>query len=200
LACSFFCSFLLNQPTLLLPSCNPLERRTSTLALSPRLITSTNGNLFIADTCYYLQGNTFTSITDSKSNSYTQAGSTVVSSGDLEGQAREYYIANGTGGATHNFTVTLSGNGFPALAAKEVSDALTSNVLDRTASKSDNSGTTGLTSSTTATTIQANELLNGLACLWPTSGTIAFTAQSGFTANVNISHVAGRRSGHFKRQ
>lgn len=159
-------------------------------------LTTTNGSLFIVDGCYYLQGNSFTSITDSKSNTYTTSSGELISSGDSDGRARQVYKASGTGGAGHNFTLTLSGNGFLAIAAKEVTDALASGPLDREASKSDNSGTTGLTSTATATTTQPQELLSGGACLGVApAGTTAFTAQGGFTTDINLSHTSGGNQG-----
>jgi hypothetical protein len=160
-------------------------------------ITSTTGDLFICDAGYIALGASFDSITDNKGNAYAVAVPEFSSSGDSDRRAQQRYAANGTGGASHTFTFTATGNMFPALACKEVSDAQTSNVLDRTSSFGDNSTalTTGLTSGSTAGTTQSDELLAGGGMLGQGTADTTFTAQSGFTANQNLSHVSGSFNG-----
>lgn len=159
-------------------------------------ITSTNGSLFIVDTCYYLSGSSFVGITDSKSNSYVDSTNTIISSADSDARGEQVYKESGTGGATHNFTLTLSGNGFLAIAAKEVTDVVTSGALDKVATKQDNSGTTGHTSTSTAATTQPQELWSGGGCLGSSSaGTTNFTAQSGFTEDEELPHVFATEMG-----
>jgi hypothetical protein len=142
-------------------------------------------------------GGSLSSITDSKTNTYLVAVSEFSSSGDSDRRALQQYVANGTGGANHNFTATFSGGVYPAFACKEVSDANTLAPLDRTASFGDNSTalTTGLTSGSTAGTTQSDELLAGGGMLGQGMGDTTFTAQSGFTANQNLSHVSGSFNG-----
>jgi hypothetical protein len=154
-------------------------------------ITTTGANLIICDAAYYLNGNSLTGITDSKGNTYSVALGEIASAVDGEARAAQFYKENAAGGASHNFTITFSGDAYPAIACKEVSGALTSGALDKTATKADNSGDTGLTSSTTLTTAQANELLAGGAAVGEAIGVTDFTAQGGFTENVNLSHVSG---------
>jgi hypothetical protein len=76
---------------------------------------------------------------------------------------------------------------FPTIACTEISGVLTSGALDKTASKNDNSGTTGMTSSATATTAQANEILCGAASgIQGGNPLVNFTIQGSFVENENI--------------
>lgn len=157
-------------------------------------ITTTSGNLFICDSSYYFDaGGAFSSISDSKSNSYTASITDQVSSGDTFSHGRQDYKENGSGGAAHNFTANATGGGpFLSIICKEVSGALTSGALDKVASKIDNNGNTGLTSSSTAMTSQADELLAGGGTVpGNQTGDTSFTAQSGFTENDEITGVSG---------
>src|SRR5262249_20372092 len=127
-------------------------------------VTTTSGNLLIADCSYYKSDGSFTSVTDSKSNTYTDSIAEVLSSANSLIAYRQQYKENGAGGSSHTFTLQISGSSpYPTMAVKEVSGAVTSGALDKTATKNDNSGTTGGTSSATATTAQADELLAGAA-------------------------------------
>lgn len=119
-------------------------------------VTTTNGNLFVANSSYCCAA--FTSVTDSKSNSY---GNAIAATSDADGGTiRQDFIAAGTGGASHTFTLTgASGAFFGSLSVIEVSGAAAS-PLDKTATGQD-SGTSHTTSNT-ATTSQADELLIGV--------------------------------------
>jgi hypothetical protein len=154
-------------------------------------ITTTGGNLLICDAAYYQNGASFTSVTDSKSNTYAHAITEFASAFDSESRARQLYKENASGGASHNFTLTMTGNAYMALACKEVSGALTSGALDKTATKSDNNGSS-VTSSTTTTTAQANELLAGGGSIAEElGGSTNFTATGSFTENQNFPNNNG---------
>lgn len=121
-------------------------------------ITTTNGNLFVANISYCCAA--FTSIADNKSNVY---GSSIATISDSSGGSiRQDYIAAGSGGSGHTFTVTgASAAFFATLSVIEVSGAAAS-PLDQTASAADVADTTSHSSGSTASTSQANELLIGL--------------------------------------
>jgi hypothetical protein len=154
-------------------------------------LTTTGGNLFIAE---YLRSDTAgtASIADSKSNTYT--GTTAeIASGDADGRnARQLYKENGAGGSGHTFTLNVgNANGYAGLVVREVSGALISGSLDQTATKNNNSGTTGMTTSLTAATAQGDEIVCGFG-----AGTIAgnnFTNHSGngFTVDQTINFAGG---------
>lgn len=120
-------------------------------------LTTTTGNLFVVSTSYCCAA--FTSITDSKSNSYATNAIADTNDGD-GGTIRQDYKESGTGGATHNWTLTgASGAFFGTISVMEVSGAASS-PLDLVASQSD--AGTAVTSGSTATTSQADELLIGV--------------------------------------
>ena len=119
-------------------------------------VTTTTGNLFIASTGYCCD--TFTSITDNKSNTFIDSIAELTQGSTL---GRQQYKENGAGGASHTFTLTGgSASFFGTLSVTEVSGALTSGALDQTATGTTASGTNHATSAT-PTTAQANELLLG---------------------------------------
>jgi hypothetical protein len=167
-----------------------LAQTTSASAITTSSITSTTGNLFICDASHY--STTFTSITDSNSNVYVDSMAEITSASSV--RTREQYKANGTGGSSHTFTLTTVDVTYLSLACLEVSGAAAS-PLDQTASKADNSCTTGCTSTSTASTGQANELLIGTGSGGTFSNAI-FTAQSGFTQDQNITNGMVLLVGH----
>jgi hypothetical protein len=107
------------------------------------------------------------------------------------------YVANGTGGANHNFTASFDANVYPSLACKEVSGADSSAPLDKTSSFGDNSIalTSGLTSGPTAETTRNDELLAGGGMLGQGTADTTFSPQLGFTADQNLSHISGSFNG-----
>ena len=143
-------------------------------------LTTTNGNLFVVSTSYCCA--TFTSITDSKGNSYATNAIPDTPEGD-GGNIRQDYKDAGTGGATHNWTLTgATSSFFGTISVMEVSGAASS-PLDKVASQSDPG--TAVTSGSTATTAQADELLIGV------GGTIniaSFTNDggAGWTERLNV--------------
>jgi hypothetical protein len=155
---------------------------TGTTTLQSADITTTGGNLFIVDVGFYKNPNGFSSITDNKSNTFITAIAEVNSSTDANSSLTQQYKENGAGGSAHHFILTMTGsNSFMAFCVKEVSGALASGSLDQQATKVNNSGTTGLTSTATPTLSQADELLAGIASGSDNASEVAYTAQSGFT-------------------
>lgn len=67
-------------------------------------------------------------VSDSKSNTYTQLGSTQTSADGTK--LAIYYCLNWTGGTTHTATVTFSGSAYPVLHLVEVTGAATSSPFD----------------------------------------------------------------------
>lgn len=157
-------------------------------------LTTTTGSLFVVDACYHTVGNNFVSITDSKSNTYATAIGELTSASESGLRARQSYKENGTGGATHNWTLTMDGAGYPTLAVAEISDAKTTGAVDRTASKSDNTGTSG-TSSATSTTGQSEEIIMGSGCSCTANNATLTTTASGFTEDANIINSGGDHCG-----
>lgn len=121
---------------------------------------------------------TFTSLVDSKGNTWTQVGSEITDSGTVL-KMRRYRCANAIGGSGHTFTLTCSGSNLMGLAAVEI---LTTNgagitldqegVVNDTASAYDSGSET--------TTINDEYLLGGFTCQGG-GGTYTHTAGNSFT-------------------
>lgn len=144
-------------------------------------ITSTTGNLFVANAVLY--DGTFTSVTDSKSNTYVGTG---VSSGINIQDVRQRYVANATGGGSHTFTLTTSGS-IAAFSTVEISGATTT-PLDQ--AKAGNDSGTSHTTGATATTTQAAELFVGAAGLIG-GATFATDTGAGWVERTNIPPSGG---------
>lgn len=153
-------------------------------------ITTTNGNLIVCS-IFYFTFNAFTSITDADSNVYSTSISEITGSTSSNSHAQQKYSNVITGSATANFTATFTGNSSFDLHCTEISGQATGSVLDKTATKVDNSGTSH-TSSSTATTDQTNELLmgGGSISLYPGSD-LTFTATGSFTEQESITAQLG---------
>jgi len=142
-------------------------------------ITTTAGNLIVCDIAYY---GVFVSFVDSKGNTFVDAVAEMTGS-DPDGHLRQMYKENAAGGATHNFTLTLSPAGYPSINCTEISGASTSGALDKTSSNAQETGVGDpRTSGSTAGTVQNAEILKG-ACTSPDTGT--FTSLGSFTDNFN---------------
>lgn len=118
-------------------------------------ITTTEGNLVvIGTTC----SNNFTSVTDSKSNTWSLATSQTTWGGD---PIRLHYaiLAAGKAGSGHTFTISSSAGAYMVLCVAEYSGVEASSPLDKTQTNTATAST--LDSGTTALTAQANELLLG---------------------------------------
>jgi len=146
-------------------------------------ITTTTGNLFVANVAYYVGGGQpFSSITDSKSNSWSSESIGDQQSGT--GGGRQRYVANGTGGSSHTFTYNSSITDYPAFVVYEVSGADTTTPLAET----NNSGAlTGGTSYSLALSVTCppNKLILAYACSnWAVAETVSQTGS--FTADKNL--------------
>jgi hypothetical protein len=96
----------------------------------------------------------FSSVVDSKGNTYTQIGSEIAYSGAL---ARWYYCENAVGGASHTATLNLSGAAGVTVLFLEITGGVLSGILDQAGSRTD--AATPFTLAAGLTTAQANELL-----------------------------------------
>lgn len=121
--------------------------------------TGGSGSVFLIYCYHYdsFENDNFTSIADSKSNSYTQIGSTYYNGNNA---SRLYYCAGGTGGSSHTATVTYANAGFgTGIIFLELIGCATTNPIDQYAIVFDNA--TPFSSGATSTTTQAAEMLVG---------------------------------------
>jgi hypothetical protein len=116
--------------------------------------TSASGSTFVVAAIW--DTGTFSSITDSKSNVYTQIG-TEVTFGSFPTRARVYYKENGVGGASHIATFNTSSASAITVLFLEITGALTSGSLDQSGGVNDASSPFTLTAG--LTTAQAAEAL-----------------------------------------
>lgn len=101
-----------------------------TSSVTTNSVTSqSSGSTFVIDVIFD-STTTVTSISDSKSNTYTLQGSTQTNNpGDVK--TARYICVNGTGGATHNATATFSAVGaVPSIFFTEIKGGLTSGIVD----------------------------------------------------------------------
>jgi hypothetical protein len=151
----------------------------TTVCTTPGL-TTTTGNLFVVNSSYCCAA--FTSVTDSKSNSYTNSVAELT--GGTSSKGRQDYVASGTGGGTHTWTLTGASGIYGTISVIEISGAAAS-PLDRTATGTDAGGFTHTTSST-ATTTQANEVLVGAGGMAVNTTYSLASGSSAFTVQHNI--------------
>lgn len=159
-------------------------------------ITTTPGNLLIANLSNYNATATFLSITDStdgtnyNKNTWTNSVAALIVSNNA---TRQYYVENCNGGSTHTFRHT--GNAvsyYPGIVVNEVSGYATT-PLDNQATDTDTTGTSHTTGAT-ATISQANELL----IAFGSGGTTyaeAYTGEVGFTTQNNQVNTPGATVG-----
>lgn len=147
-------------------------------------LTTTTGNLFVASVGYCCAD--FTSVTDSKSNSYGDSIAELTEGAFTRG--RQQYVANGAGGATHNFTLTGASAAFyGTLSVSEVSGAATTSPLDQTATDTDALGHgTSHATAATGTTAQANELFIGFGTGSTVNSAYTTDTGAGWTELTNI--------------
>ena len=122
-------------------------------------VTSTaSGSTFIVDVIFD-SSTTVSSIADSKSNTYSLQGTTITNNPGTMKAAR-YICVNGTGGATHNATVTCSGAAAtPSIFLTEIVGGLTSGIVDVHTTANDDSSPFTVASGTLA---QSNEYVLSL--------------------------------------
>lgn len=117
-----------------------------------------SGSTFVIDVVFD-SSVTISSITDSKSNSYTLQGSVQTNSSTLMKCAR-YICVNGTGGSTHNATATFSSAAaVPSIFFTEIKGGLTSGIVDVHVQGNDETSPFGVASGTLA---QTNEYVLSL--------------------------------------
>lgn len=126
----------------------------------------------------YQASATFTSVTDSKGNTWTQIGSTITDDGTVL-TMRRYRCANAVGGSSHTFTLTCTASNVCGIAAVEI---LTTNgagvVLDQQAVQNDSASPYVSPGVTTAI---ANEMLIGGFSGQGPAGTYTHTFGNSFT-------------------
>jgi hypothetical protein len=124
-------------------------------------------------------------VTDNKSNTYTQVGTTVT----IGGTGLSVWICvNGTGGSGHKPTITKSNGDFALISFAEITGTATSSATDGTASAA-------LDSSSpfdgTVTTSNANDLIIGIGSTDGAAGTVTYTPGTGFTLISGPSNSSG---------
>lgn len=128
--------------------------------------TAASGSTFVIFVAY--DSGCFSSISDSKGNTYTQIQSEVNNAG--HGNAcRLYYCQNGTGGAGHTATLNMSPSAFGNVHIVEITGGALTGILDQAPAGLDD-GASPFTSNTTGTTAQANELVLAFTETGGTSG------------------------------
>lgn len=136
-------------------------------------IDTTGANFLVVCIASNLGSSSFTSLTDSKSNTWQVALNWTSNSGDF---IRIMYAENPTVGTGHTFSLNYSSSAFTVLCAAAYSGMATASTIDKTATGTGNS--TSLLTSATATTAQSEELLIG-------TGTLSAGADSTFSAGTN---------------
>lgn len=137
---------------------------------------SASGSTFVIGVSFDA-GTTVSTVGDSKSNSYTLAGTTITNGGQ---KIALYYSQNGTGGSSHTATVTFSGTAYPSLFFLEITGAATAS-FDVTGSATGDSTSPFGDGASTGTLSQANELIVSLIGSTNADTAITYTAGGGFT-------------------
>lgn len=155
----------------------------TTVTTPSRTSTGGPGTVFTALIAWAASGSPSTpsSVPDSKSNTYSQVGSTLVYSADNNIKAALYRCIGGTGGASHTFTANF-GAAQDVLSVwwHETTGGDTSSITDQAPAGAED----GLSpyASSSATTTQANELLVTLTATINVSGTEAITWGNSFVS------------------
>ncbi len=148
--------------------------------------TSTNGATWVVfAACDTSASWGATPITDNKGNTYTQIGTNVTAFGVI---STLWYKDAGTGGATHTITATPSTNALISLIVVEITGGA-AGILDKSATGNDDAASP-FTSTATATTTQANEVVLAFEYDNRSSGT-AITWGNSYTGLVDLSNVSG---------
>lgn len=142
---------------------------TGTTATTPARTSAATGSVFVVAATWD-SGQTFVSLTDSKSNTYTEIQSELNASSR---RSRMWYVENGAGGANHTVTLTLNGSsGFPALFFIELTGMALSGALDQSQRRGD--AATPFTLAAGLTTAEADEILVTFLSAWNGSNPITF--------------------------
>lgn len=132
-------------------------------------------------------GATFTSLVDSKSNTYTQLGVLDLDPDGSGAHTRMYYCQNGTGGASHTATLTISGSNSLAVMFLEITGAATAS-FDL---GNGNQDTASPYTSPAITTTQAAELLVGFFGGNSASNPATHAESTGFTIQASAEETNG---------
>lgn len=154
--------------------------------VSATLTSTTAGNLIVACSWWSNSSRTFTSVTDSKSNTYAAAGNTAGSTTQVE---RIDFAKNATGAVT-TVTLNLSGGANVAIVVYEISGADTVSPLDVAPVANSASATT---LADAITTTNANDIIISAFCNGDTSADTAHDA--GMTVDKDLNATAGGRFG-----
>lgn len=122
---------------------------------------------------------TFSSISDSKGNTYTQIGSELTANSGAK--SRGYYCENGNGGSSHTFTCTTAGNVAITLHAIEITGGKTASILNPTPPAAADDTSSPFTSNN-ITTLQNDVLLAAwMGCTNSGSNPATHAESTGFT-------------------
>jgi hypothetical protein len=130
-------------------------RSGSTSSQATGAITTASGSTLA--TIFVWSSGTFSSIVDSKSNSWTQIGTEITFG--TSGKARAYFSVLTSTGASHTVTAAQTGTSAMSIFVVEITGE-SATPFDKSANVKDTSSPFG--SGVTATTTQANELIVGL--------------------------------------
>lgn len=145
-------------------------------------LTTTSGNFLSAGSAINLTGR-FTSVTDNKSNTWTQNASSPLTFSAVR-EVRHHYAENITGGASHTTTLTLSAGTDVTFYVSEFSGIATSSSFDKSAAQAQ-TAVTALSSGVTATRTQNDEVLIGVASGTESVNWVTVTAGASFTIPAN---------------
>lgn len=144
-------------------------------------ISSTTGNLLVADMSFYTGNGVFSSIDDTATGNNTWSVARAVNTSAASAQISQYYAKNITGHASEAVKATATANAYVVLAVLEISGADTTAPLD-VGGNATSSATTSHPVSTSATTTQADTIAVGLASSMLVTNAItedgAYTTQS----------------------
>ena len=145
------------------------------------ITTQASGSTIVVGIAY--DTGTFSSLTDSKSNTYTLIGTEGTLS-SFGGKTRLYVCHNATGGSSHTFTVAFSGGtvGYPSIFVQEFICS-TPGSTDVSAQRVTTSSPYALSSSITTTT--ANEMLVLFGSVIG-SGSVVLADGAGFTNRLSV--------------
>ena len=144
------------------------------------ITTGATGSVFVRTT-QWSNGVTFTSVTDSKSNSYTIIGAEIITGGT--DKSRAHFVTNATGGASHTFTATVASSDSILIMIDEITGAATASTVDGTPTSL--LDTASPYTGTAVTTTNANDLIWSAICGNSGSATATHAESTGFTIRSN---------------
>jgi|GEM_PF-1622038 len=143
-----------------------------TTATTTGITTAASGSTFVVAVSFDHTTHVITGISDSKSNTYTLAGT----AGDF---GSVYYCSNCTGGASHTVTITFDGAEYPIVHFLEITGAATSSYDSAVTAKAE-VGSSPFTV-TSGTSTQNNELIFSFIASNSGNNPVSYSESSGFT-------------------